>query len=285
MNNVIQRIENIKSVFLNTQEFCEKNNNIAELLEFLENIEPEFRSIGYEAASMFIALYDFDKTRELSKWLLFANGPALVHKAQVHVGLGWAIAKTNLPFLSSVEKIEKTFYYRIADGCGYYDGFFRNRHAVVKQQSPGYMPISAMNFYYQGIGRSLWYFCNAGIEKVRSSIENFPINLHPDLWRGIGIAVAYVGGCDADTLKIIFESANLHKEQLARGAALAAKSRMEANTSTPDSTLCSQLWFRLCSDANLISADTFAVGNEDVYLSWISKTEYDLSSGFKTGRQ
>ncbi len=260
VNNVIHKIETIKSIFLNTQQFYELSNPTI-LLEYLETIKPEFRSIGYEAASMAIALNDFDNTKELNTWLFFAKGPALAHKAQVHVGLGWAIAKMNLPFLTVVEEIDEKLYYRIADGCGYYDGFFRHRQTVINQQLPGYMPNEAMNFYYQGIGRSLWYSCNADIEKVRSSIENFPTDLHADLWRGIGIAVAYVGGYDADTLKNIFESANLHQEQLASGAALAAQSRMEANAITPDTSLCSRLWFKLCCEENMI----VAVDTEDVY--------------------
>ncbi|MEO7265242.1 MAG: DUF1702 family protein, partial [Ferruginibacter sp.] len=273
MHNVLHKIETIKSIFLNSQAFYEMNNDINMFLEFLENIEPEFRSIGYEAASMVIALSDLNNYKNLKAFLLFAKGPALAHAAQVHVGLGWAIAKMKLPFLPVVEKIDDQFYYRIADGCGYYDGFFRNRHAVINQQLPVYMPIESMHFYYQGIGRSLWYSCNAEIEKVRSNIEIFPADLHADLWRGVGIAVAYVGGCDADTLKIIFEFAKLHQEQLTNGAALAARSRMEAGTITSDTTLCSQLWFKLCCEANIISLDSTAADTEDVYLNWISKTE------------
>ncbi len=183
----------------------------------------------------------------------------------------------NLPFLSAVEKIDKHFYYRIADGCGYYDGFFRNRHAVINQEFPGYMPIETTKFYYQGIGRSLWYSENGDIEKVRSKVESFAEDLHPHLWRGMGIAVAYVGGCIADELKLIFETANFHQEQLASGAALAAKSRIEANTITPDTTLCSQLWFQFCIEKNMISKDTLVEAGEDIYLNWISKTENDIS--------
>ncbi len=114
------------------------------------------------------------------------------------------------------------------------------------------MPIESMNFYYQGIGRSLWYSSGGDIEKVRSTIENFPTDLHAGLWKGIGIAVAYVGGCDGDTLKIIFESANVHQAQLASGSALAAISRMEANTISSDTNLCSKLWFKLCREANIL---------------------------------
>ena len=85
------------------------------------------------------------------------RGLALAHKAQVYIGLGWAIAKLNLPFLSVVERIEIRLYHRVADGCGYYDGSFRQRQTVINQQLPVYLPEAAMPVYEQGIGRSLWY--------------------------------------------------------------------------------------------------------------------------------
>lgn len=281
MTNVSKKIETIKSIFLNTQQFYELNDPTV-LLEYLKSIKPEFRSIGYEAASMDIAVNDFEKEKELSIWLLFANGPAIAHKAQVHVGLGWAIAKMNLPFLSAVEKIEQQLYYRIIDGCGYYDGFFRSRHVIVNQELPGYMPKEAMNFYDQGLGRNLWYSLNADINLVKNTIENFDSARQAAMWRGVGIAVAYVGGVDEQDLKTIFNLATKNSLQLTMGAALAAKSRIEANTLIADTTLCSQLWFQLCRDANLISIDTTA-GNNDGYLNWIIKTENDLASSFKIG--
>lgn len=269
MNNVLNKIETIKSIFLNTRDFCEKNNDINALQEYLENIEPEFRSIGYEAASMAIALNDLGTSKNLKAWLHFAKGPALAHKAQVHVGLGWAIAKMNLPFLLVVEKIQKPFHSNIADGCGYYDGFFRNRYAVVNRQFPAYMPIVSKSFYYRGIGRSLWYSSGGDIEKVRGIIEKFSADLHTDLWTGIGIAVAYVGSCEENILQTIFESANVYRAQLANGAALAAISRKEANTITSGTNLIYQLWFKMCSEENIISPDSTASDMEDAYLNRI----------------
>ena len=285
MNEVSQKIERIRSIFLDTQLFYTNNNETDALIGYLEKIEILYRSIGYESASMSIALKDLENNRRLDNWLFFAKGPALAHKAQVYIGLGWAIAKLNLPFTEIVQMIESRLYHRVADGCGYYDGNFRQRHTVINMQAPVYLPEAAMPIYDQGVGRSLWYSSNADIEKIRSKIEHFPARRHADLWRGVGIAVAYVGGCDEETLKTLLEYAGINRVQLACGSALAAKSRMEANSMTADTDRCSRLWFSLTeSETNMFSLDTGnpdTIGNEKAYMNWVMQIEEGLANSFE----
>jgi Protein of unknown function (DUF1702) len=287
MNEALQNLERIKSVFLDTQLFYAKHDDISELTGYLEKIEPAFRSIGYESASMAIALAGLQKDMGLDEWLSYAKGPARAHTAQVYIGLGWAIAKLNLPFLSVVEKIETRFYHRVADGCGYYDGTFRHRQTVLNQQLPVYLPADALPIYYQGVGRSLWYSSNADITRVRSKVKSFLPISHADLWRGIGIAVSYVGGCDNDSLKTLLEYAATNSDQLACGAALVARSRMQANAMTTDTDQCSRLWFMLTSgQANMFSvnpSNPTSIENEKIYFDWIIKAEDDLANSFVTG--
>ena len=279
MNETIQNIEKIKSIFLDTQLFYAEHDNMDELIAYLENTESTYRSIAYESASMSIALKDLENNPGLNTWLFFAKVPALAHKAQVYIGLGWAIAKLGIPFLPVVEKIETRLYHRVADGCGYYDGIFRQRQTVLSQQLPSYLPEAAMPIYNQGIGRSLWYSSNADINKIRSKIESFPTGRQADLWRGIGIAVAYVGGCDDDTLKTLLQYAAVNSIQLACGSALAARSRMEANTMTTDTDHCSRFWFRLTAGKK----DLVSMEYEDVYFKWVTQIEDGLVNIFETG--
>jgi hypothetical protein len=142
-----------------------------------------------------------------------------------------------------------------------------------------------MSIYDQGIGRSLWYSSNADINKIRSEVDSFPVSRHTSLWRGIGIAVAYVGGWDEETLKTLLQYAGTNRIQLAYGAALAAKSRMEANTVTTDTDRCSRLWFTLtASEVNIFSIDPVdrtAIENEDVYFNWIAQVEEGLANSFE----
>lgn len=274
MNAALQNTEKIRAVFLETQLFYAKHDEMPALIEYLEQTEKEFSSIAYESASMSIALKDFESDTFPHKWHSFASGPAAAHQAQVYVGLGWAIAKSNVPFLTAVKKLDPQFYFRIADGCSYYDGSFKHRRTVINKELPVYLPTAAMPMYYQGVGRSIWYTEKTDVHQIRTKIESFAAERHADLWRGVGIAVAYVGGCNDHGLKKLWQHAATNGFQLARGAALAAAARMMANTMTADTDRCSRLWF----------AHTFAITaivNEEAYCNWIQQMEEQRAAGIK----
>ncbi len=270
--------------------FCAQHS-MEELLPYLEDREADFRSIGYESVSMSIALKELQHFPGpshqpiLKEWLSFLEGPATKHKAQVYIGLGWAIAKLDIPFSEVVQNLEARFHHRVADGCGYYDGSFRQRQTILGLQVPSYLPASALPIYYQGVGRSLWYSCGADIEKIRKKINGFSAEFQPDLWRGLGIAIAYVGGCDEKALKIIMEDAGINGIQLACGAALAAGSRLTASAMTLDTDHCSRTWYKLqeADELNVFSARAMNEAdkiNEDNYLQWIMQIEEGLAKSF-----
>lgn len=277
MDTALEKAEKIKSVFINTQLFSATNPKPEELSEYLETLETEFRSIGYESASMDIAIKDFEANSFPLQWILFANGKASAHLAQVYVGLGWAIAKLNIPFLAAAKKVNVQFHFRIADGCGYYDGSFRYRRTVVLGELPAYLPLEALPMYDQGIGRSIWYTEKADIHKIAAKIEGFAKSRHSDLWRGIGIAVAFVGGCSEEELKKLMHIAAGHGLQLAYGAALAAKSRLMANTMTSDTELCTRLWFNITTNLS----NPLCTGDDNAYLNWIADIEKELADSFE----
>ena len=264
MSLALQKTEKVKSTFIHIQLLYEKHKDIPSLIQHLENTEAEFRSVAFESASMAIAATDFETGRFPDAWNLFANDSS-VHKAQVYIGLGWAVAKLKIPFLQVVKNMETQQHYRIAEGCGYFDGCFRFRQTVTNGQAPDYLPDDLIGAYDQGLGRSLWYNAKADIEKVAALINGFPAGRHADLWRGIGLAVAYVGGCEDEELKILLQHAATNKLQLFCGAALAVKSRMEADTMTADTDRCSRLWYTLTTVK--LNPD-----DEAVYLNRINQT-------------
>jgi len=276
MNTALQNTEKIKAVFLETQVFYATHDDMHALIEYLEHTEKEFSSIAYESASMAIALKSFEAGTFPDAWLLFVNGPGTAHQAQVYVGLGWAIAKSGSSFLATVKKLDSRFYFRIADGCGYYDGSFKRRQTVISQQLPDYLPVAAMPMYDQGVGRSIWYTEKADIHTIYSRVETFAAERQADLWRGVGIAVAYVGGCSDADLKALFQYAAANGSQLASGAALAARSRTMANTMTADTDHCSRLWYSLTTDA-------IKVKKGKTYFDWIKGIEERLAEGFSPG--
>lgn len=274
-NDVAEKIEKIISVFLETQLHCATSLPNADLALYLQKKDPEFRSIAYESASMAIAIRDLETGKTLDKWLYFARNPGKIHMAQVCVGLGWAIAKLGLDFLPVVKKINTMHYHRIADGCGYYDGSFRKKKTVLNQQVPGYIPGAAHAWYDQGVGRSLWYTGKGDVRVLINRIAAFPANRQPDLWRGAGTAIAYVGGSEERTLRLLFDKAASNSRQLAMGAALAAKSRADAGIVNIDTDNCARLWFQMLSEGE---SDTLP--GSISYQQWVVRTESRLAEAF-----
>lgn len=230
------KMENIKAIFQSAQDLVSKHENLSGLLSKLESENSEFLSVAYEAASMEFALMDFANGNSMQAWNAFM-ATSETHASQVHVGLGWAVAKEKPADLSFINNLYPRMQFRVWDGCGYYDGIFRQRQVVKNQLRPDYVPEKDLNAYDQGLGRSLWYSCKGDENKIPDMIRAFAPACHPDLWRGIGIACSYVGGCDKAALKALAGSAGKHSIQLGIGAAMVAKARVLSGCVTPDIAL------------------------------------------------
>ncbi len=281
-NGVAARIEKIKSLFQSTLEFCANESNVDSIVAGLEKEEAEYRSIAYEAAAMSFALKDFAIDNELKAWQEFANGPAKEHSVHAHVGLGWAVAQQNVLLSPILPKLNPLLRYRVADGCGYYEGIFRQRRSVRMHQLPEYIEGKALKACNQGIGRALWYFSQGDANRTRALVESFDSGRRADLWRGVGIAVTFVGGCDEEVLKNLFSYASTYQVQLAAGAALAARVRIAANSLTKDAELACKIWGGVSAeDATNITRKLESKISENPgenYFDWIEKIETKILS-------
>ena len=233
---------------METELFCASNGSTNLLNEYLTKTPSPFSSIAYESASMCLFIENLKDGNDTKHWKAYASGPAKSHQTQVYIGLGWAIAKINLSFYSVAGDLDISLQQYVADGCGYYDGSFKKRQTILNQQLPVYIPAELLPWYDQGMGRSLWYSCNANIEKIKNIMESFSGDRQSFMWKGLGIAVAYVGGCDDRLLSEIFKTANEHSVQLALGAALAVNSRIKAGTEAIETERCSKLWSALAAN-------------------------------------
>jgi len=225
-NTPAQKIEIIQTIFRDVQD------NFCEALQ-LDNYDSEFRSIAYESASMCIALEEFKTGNQLDQWFIFLKKHDQ-HATQIHVGLGWALAQNEISPIEFLEKLEPDYRYRVCDGYGYYEGFFRRRKSILNQQQPEWNDTAAVGAYNQGLGRSLWYIHNGEINAAKYALEKFPIERHKDLWRGLGIAVAYVGGLTEEMAQQILNEAGERKIDLAEGANRALKSRAQSGCVSAD---------------------------------------------------
>ena len=278
MNTTIaSKMENIKTIFQAAQENASKVEDLNELVFQLESTEREFLSVAYEGAAMGLALKDLSKGGSIQNWLAFV-GAAKKHSPQVYIGMGWAVAQEKYDTSSFIDKLPANMQFRIWDGCGYFDGIFRQRQTIKSQNRLEYIAEKNYKAYDEGLGRSIWYICKGDETKVQEMIQQFSPERHSDLWRGIGIACSYVGGFEENALKVLVASAGEHNTQLGIGAAMVAESRIEADSYTKDIDLANLVFNDLTAEeAMKITAKNKSVPDFS-FSNFILQMENDLKS-------
>src|SRR4030095_9223172 len=120
----------------------------------------------------------------------------------------------------------------VYDGIGYYHGLFKGRSVIKKKMIPA--EIEDINGFDQGLGRRLWYLKKGNIDHLLELLNDFDEVRRGDLWRGAGIACAYVGGNKTAALQHLSNAAGAYKRQLELGITLAAVSRIASDSITED---------------------------------------------------
>ncbi len=276
-NITAQKMENIQSVFRGVQEKDLYELSISEIAAYLNSFDVEFRSIAYEAAAMNLAERDLKRDGKLGFWWYLLREIGANHAIQIHVGLGWALAQEQLNPESFLNELESMLRYRVLDGYGYYEGIFRRRKSIVNQQTIETENANILSAYHQGLGRSIWYSSKGDIDIAKSTIDSFSANKQNDLWRGLGIAIAYVGGCSEDYLQVIFDKSLNFENDLATGAAMTLISRSFADSITPDTTLTCKIFCSKNTD-EILAIDAAIKSNidskaGDAFSLWIKHLE------------
>ncbi len=276
-NSVQGKMDTIQNTFLHVQDIFFESADWKRHVVELESTDIEFRSIAYESASMSIALEDLKQGEQLTHWLQFLNEAALAHATQVHVGLGWAFSqalKNPIDYLTELHPMSR---YRVLDGYGYYEGIFRRRRSIVnhlKLQAEDTVASAALD---QGIGRSIWYLNKGIIDDAKTMIEDFAPDRHKDLWRGLGIAIAYVGGCGEGLLHEILLKTDSYKTQLATGSVMALVSRDSAKYFSPDTELACKVWCQQSAEQilelNYSIKSKLDLNAADAYSNWLCQLE------------
>ncbi|MCX6198220.1 MAG: DUF1702 family protein [Bacteroidetes bacterium] len=278
---ITQKMDTIQNTFLRVQDIFfespEWRNHVAEL----ESTDIEFRSIAYESASMSIALEDLKQGEQLTNWFQFLNEVASAHATQVHVGLGWAFAQQLKNPIAYLTKLNPMMRYRVLDGYGYYEGIFRRRRSIInhlKLQVDDAVASAALD---QGLGRSIWYLNKGIIDDAKIMIEGFAIERHKDLWRGLGIAIAYVGGCDEEMLKDFFSKSDFYKTQLATGAVMALVSRDSAKYISTDTELACKVFCNKTAEQilelNYSIKSKIDLNHANAYCNWVTALENTIA--------
>jgi len=276
--DVLHQMEKISSIFQHALQVSTEQID-ADPLMYINTVDLEFRAVAYEGVAMGYALTDLE-AGTLRQWRAFMRTSPVAYLPHIHVGLGWAVAKKQVPSLSFIDPLEPIMQFRVADGCGYYDGTFRKLQTITKRERSKAIEPKDFQAYDQGVGRSIWYHSKGDNDLVSSAIQQFDVARAADLWRGVGIACSFVGGCEANRLRHLHQLASPHQQQLAIGAAFTARARTQTNSVTKSSELACQIWGNLSVEmatqlTEATQPNTKNVGDE-VYKIWVSKLESEL---------
>ncbi len=281
-NKVVHKMTLLQEIFKSTRALVDKEEALPQIVQSIhEQTKGAFISIAYEAASMSLALRDLEQGTDLTIWQLFLDKYAKEHRVQVYVGLGWACAQERLNPRLWVAELATLSAWRIWDGYGYYDGFFRKRK-VLQGTFPKGISEKELSVYWQGVGRSFWYTCQGDRTKLQKILTKIPLSYQVDLWRGIGIASTYVGGLSLMECQELWNLAGVYQPQLAAGAALAVKSRSDANTIVKDTELMAKEWCKLpvLKIVDLLRNKVLdsTVADAKDYHTWVLKLDQTFNS-------
>lgn len=199
------------------------------VFNFENELDKELVSVAMEGCSMAIAIISLKNKSSLINWHLFVAEKGQNYLSQIHVGLGWALAELQLPVQQYISDIEAKWQLRVLDGYGYYSGLFRRRDAVRNMLIPTEIPTEMQAGFDQGLGRLLYYLSNGESQRLERSIALFPDSRHANFWRGIGIAVTFIGTDNPKLIDSLFEISGSFKNDFILGATMASVSLEKAD--------------------------------------------------------
>lgn len=224
-----KRIDTIQSSFQAGKIEAERLGLISNF-EFDKSIPNEYVSVAYEGFSMGIALKSIIEKQSLTDWQVFFDEHGQKHASQVYVGLGWALCQLNHPLEKILDSIDAKWKLRVLDGYGYCSALLKRRSTIRNQEIPANITAQFLSGFDQGVGRSLWYITKGDIDRLKRTIDLFPSERHLDLWRGIGIAVTFVGGIDSTEMHQLEIASGSRIKEFKLGVVMAQSSRVKAES-------------------------------------------------------
>jgi len=190
------------------------------LHEALESLTPARRGFLVEGAAMGAAIAD-GITPGQSRLPVLLSRYRDSYTYLLHVGIGWALARMPWRGRAVRRLLDPVHHWLVYDGLGFHDAYFHNRRLDRgwRRLKKGY----GARAYDQGIGRGLWFTSGGDVERAALAISRRRKAEHADLWSGMGLAVAYSGGCAPAEMAKLVEFAGDHRGHLVQGAAFAAE--------------------------------------------------------------
>lgn len=226
-----------------------------QLAAALDAAPAELRGIIYEGAGMGLTLLDalFPWQRRLNGFLA---GHGVRYLGLVYIGAGLVLPRMPVSPNRFIAELDPVLRWLVLDGYGFYQGFFAGQRYVVEKAIPIELSPYGRRAFDHGLGRSIWFSTGANPRRIADTIDAFPAGRRADLWAGIGLACAYAAGIvDRAAIETLRDLAGPHHAELAVGAAVAARLRLQSGHQAPHTELaCETLWGRSSADVAHITA-------------------------------
>lgn len=224
--SVGMRLEVIGRTVLDGYHAALRSASAAELVHELEEVELERRGFAYEGAGMGQALVDVLACRGLRRFDALRRACDDRHVYMMHVGAGLARARLGCRAVLPLRGFDPLLGALVVEGAGFHAGFFHSDRFAGGQ--PARARGVCARIFDQGLGRSLWFVQGADPDGLALAVLRFDVARHASLWSGIGLACAYAGGVERESIERLLELAGEHGADVAQGAAFAAEARHRA---------------------------------------------------------
>ncbi len=190
------------------------------LREALESLHPARRGFLVEGAAMGVAIAD-GITPGQTRLPVLLSRYRDSYTYLLHAGIGWALARMPWRGRTVRRLLDPVHHWLVYDGLGFHDAYFHSRRL-----DRGWRRVKkdyGARAYDQGIGRGLWFTSGGDVQRAAQAISRRREAEHADLWSGLGLAVAYAGGCAPAEVSKLIEVAGVHRGHLVQGTAFAAE--------------------------------------------------------------
>jgi len=191
---------------------------------------------AYEGAGTALALLDLLTLNRSRRLRSFITGAGAQHDYIIMVGAGLGAARAHWlnPFWRRYfSGFDPLVSWCVPDGFGFYQGIFHPQlYADTQRLAPAFMSAPEAQLFDSGIGRSLWWSCGADAERIAEKIAAFPAARRGEMWCGIGVACAYAGGDDGESLPALLDLAGDYRPDFLSGVPFAARMRQKAHNAS-----------------------------------------------------